>query len=73
MLKEYFVEVSLPCYPAKGRDFRVFSKWHKDSLSPDLTHLYRVKAYSKGDAVAQILAGKAFTMISPNAKQLQFA
>lgn len=72
-MKEFFIEVFFPPFPEKGCKVRVFQKWNKDALSPDLTHLYRVKAHDKQDALALVLSGKAFTMISPDAKQLQLA
>lgn len=62
-MKEFFIEVSFPPFPEKGRKIRVFQKWNKDALSPDLTRLFRVKAEDKEDALALTLSGKAFTMI----------
>ncbi len=72
-MKEHYIEVYFPPYPNQGRKVRVFTKFVRDCLSPNLIALYRVKALDKQDALAQVLLGKAFTMISPNAKQLQFA
>ncbi len=72
-MKEFYIEVYFPPYPNKGRKVRVFTKFVRDCLSPSLIALYRVKAEDKEDALAQVLLGKAFTMISPDAKQLQYA
>ena len=72
-MKEHFVEVYYPCFPSKGKKVRVFTKFVGDALSPDLIALYRVKAEDKQDALAKVLLGEAFTMISPDAKQLKFA
>ncbi|MFY4731187.1 hypothetical protein [Nitrospira sp. BLG_2] len=73
MAKEWYVELSNPPYPNKGRKVRVFRKWVSDQLSPTLTHLYRVKeAEDKEDALAQVMAGKAFTMVSPTGKALGY-
>ena len=72
-MKEFYVEVYCPPFPNKGRKIRVFTKFVRDCLSPNLIALFRVKAIDKNDALALALTGKAFTMISPNAGQLQFA
>lgn len=70
-MKTYYIEVTKPPYPSQGLGFWVFRKWNPDSLSPDLTHLFRVKACCKQDAIAKVMAGKAFTMISPEGKSLK--
>ncbi len=72
-MKEFYVEVYLRPFPNKGRKVRVFTRFVRDCLSPNLIALYRVKALDKNDALALVLTGKAFAMISPDAKQLQFA
>jgi hypothetical protein len=72
-MKEYYIEVYNPPFPNKGRKVRIFTKFVGDALSPDLIALFRVKAEDAKDALALTLTGKAFTMISPNAKPLQFA
>lgn len=70
-MQEYFIEISNPPFPNKGRKIRVFRKWDRDLLSPNLTHLFRVKAEDKQDALALTMSGKAFTMISPSGQQLR--
>lgn len=73
MAKEWYVELSNPPYPNKGRKVRVFKKWVSDALSPTLTHLYRVKeAEDKEDALGKVMAGDCFTMISPTGTPLCF-
>lgn len=75
-LSTWYVELSKPPFPEKGSKVRTFrmDEWDGDRLSPCLTHLFRVRnAENKEDALAQVIAGKAFTMISPNAKQLAYA
>jgi len=72
-VKEFYVEVYFPPFPNKGRKVRVFQKWNKDALSPNLIALYRVKAEDKADALALVLMGRAFTMISPTGGQLKYA
>ena len=62
-MKEFYVEVYFPPFPNKGRKVRVFTKFVRDCLSPNLIALYRVKASDKADAMALTLMGKAFTMI----------
>lgn len=66
-MKEFYVEVYFPPFPNKGRKVRVSQKWNKDALSPNLIALYRAKAEDKADAVALVLLGRAFTMISHDA------
>jgi hypothetical protein len=72
-MKEYYIEVFRPPFPEKGHKIRVFRKFVGEALSPDLLALYRVKALDVKDALALVMLGEAFTMISPNAKPLQFA
>jgi len=70
-MKEFFIEVSLP--PSSSHKVRVFTEWNKDTLSPNLIALYRVKAKNKEDAMSQVMLGKAFTMIAPSGRQLKMA
>jgi hypothetical protein len=72
-MTEFYIEVYFPPFPNKTKKFRVFKKYVRDCLSPDLIALFRVKAQDKEEALALTLMGEAFTMISPNAKQLKFA
>jgi hypothetical protein len=72
-MKQFFVEVYNPPFPNKTYHFRVFQTWNKDALSPNLVALYRVDAAEKQDAVAKVLLGKAFTMVSPDGLQLKYA
>ncbi len=72
-MKDYYIEVYNPPFPNKTHKMRVFTKFVGDALSPDLIALYRVKAHDKQEALALTLLGKAFTMIAPSAKKLQFA
>lgn len=72
-MTEFYIEVYFPPYPNTSKKMRVFKKYVRDCLSPDLIALFRVKAKDKEEALALALMGEAFTMISPNAKQLQFA
>lgn len=67
-MKTFYIEVYHPCYPNKGRKVRIFRHYDVDALSPTLTHLYRVQAYDKADALALALDGQAYPMISPNRK-----
>lgn len=57
-MKEYYVEVYFPPFPNKGRKVRVFQRFNRDMLSPDLITLYRVNAVDKNDALALVLMGR---------------
>jgi len=62
-MKQYLIEVSNPPFPSKGYRYSVMRTYKLDSLSPNLVTLYSVMAESKADAIAQIMCGKAKTII----------
>ena len=58
-MKEYYVEVSNPPFPNKGRKIRMFKGvLNRDTLSSTLVALYKVKAEDREDALALALLGK---------------
>lgn len=71
-MKEYYVEVFNPPFPNKAHKVRVFTKFVQDALSPNLIALFRVKAEDKQQALALVMLGRAFTMISPSGQQLGY-
>lgn len=62
-MKQYFVEVSCPCYPNKGDKFRVMRKYVLDCLSPTLITLFSVMAMDREDAIAKVMQGEAKAII----------
>jgi hypothetical protein len=62
-MKEYYVEVYFPPFPNKGRKVRVFRKFVRDALSPDLIVLYKVNAIDRDDALAIVLMGNVKPML----------
>lgn len=72
-MKEFYVEVFNPPCPNDEIQYKVWNTYPGDSLSPNLTHLYSVKAKTKREAIALLLSGKGNTLISPTKGKLVLA